>query len=160
MKYLITLALLCSVNFAWAATITGRVVGIADGDTITVLDNTNTQYKIRLSGIDAPEKKQDFGNASKKTLSELVFNKQVTVDWTKEDRYGRIVGKVLLNGVDINLQQVKTGMAWFYRKYQSELTQDDRMKYLHAEEDAIERRVGLWQLANPVAPWDFRKARR
>lgn len=160
MKYLITLALLCSVNFVWAATITGRVVGIADGDTITVLDNTNTQYKIRLSGIDAPEKKQDFGNASKKTLSELVFNKQVTVDWTKEDRYGRIVGKVLLNGVDINLQQVKTGMAWFYRKYQSELAQDDRMKYLHAEEDAIERRVGLWQLVNPIAPWDFRKARR
>lgn len=160
MKYIITLVLICSANFAWADTFTGRVIGVADGDTITVLGSNNTQYKIRLSGIDSPEKKQDFGNVSKRSLSDLVFNKHVTIDWTKEDRYGRVVGKVLLNGVDINLEQVRLGLAWFYRKYQNELTQDDQLRYMQAEDNAIRQRMGLWQLANPIAPWDFRKANR
>lgn len=160
MKSIITLVLICLANIAWASTITGRVVGIADGDTITVLDASNTQYKIRLSGIDSPEKKQDFGNVSKRALSDLVFNKQVTVEWDKEDRYGRIIGKIILSGVDINLQQIKTGMAWFYRKYQNELTLDDRLNFLHAEEDAKKNGLGLWTQPNPTAPWEFRKARR
>lgn len=160
MKSIITLVLICLANIAWASTITGRVVGIADGDTITVLDASNTQYKIRLSGIDAPEKKQGFGTASKHSLSDLVFDKQVTIEWDKEDRYGRIIGKVILSGVDINLQQIKTGMAWFYRKYQNELTLDDRLNFLHAEEDAKKNGSGLWTQPNPTAPWEFRKARR
>lgn len=99
-----------------AEMLNGHVVGVADGDTITVLDITNTQHKIRLAGIDAPEKKQAFGQVSKKSLSDLVFDKQVNIDWTKHDRYGRIVGKVLINGVDANLEQVKRGLAWFYKK--------------------------------------------
>jgi endonuclease YncB( thermonuclease family) len=86
--------------------ITGRVVGIADGDTITVLDNTNTQHKIRLAGIDAPEKKQAFGAVSKKSLSDLVYGKQMDVDWQKHDQYGRFVGKVLSGGLDVNLKQI------------------------------------------------------
>lgn len=147
-------------NVAWADTLTGLVVGVTDGDTITVLDVTNKQYKIRLAGIDAPEKKQDFGNVSKKSLSDLVYNQQVSVDWGKLDRYERIVGKVFLRGTDINLQQIKQGMAWYYRKYQNELVLGDRLDYLHAEEDAMNNKVGLWQYKTPIAPWDFRKSRR
>lgn len=143
-----------------AETLHGRVVGIADGDTITVLDNTNTQFKIRLAGIDAPEKKQDFGNASKKSLSDLVYDQQVIIDWTKQDRYGRIVGKVILDNVDINLEQIRKGMAWFYRNYQNELEFDDRLNYLHAEEAAIQNQIGIWSLQSPIPPWDFRKIAR
>jgi len=153
-------ALVISINIAYAATITGRVVAVADGDTITVLDNTNTQHKIRLAGIDAPEKKQAFGNVSKKSLSDLVYGKQVDVDWQKQDRYGRTVGKVVINGVDANLEQIKRGMAWFYSKYQNELVMDDRLNYLHAHESAQAGREGLWIDKEPMAPWDFRKAQR
>ena len=102
-KNLLLAALLFVFSEAQALTIEGRVVGVADGDTITVLDNTNTQHKIRLAGIDAPEKKQPFGNVSKKSLSDLVYGKQVSVDYNKQDRYGRTVGKVMAEGVDANL---------------------------------------------------------
>lgn len=153
------LAAYLSLNLAHAATITGHVVAVADGDTITVLDHTNTQHKIRLAGIDAPEKKQAFGNVSKKSLSDLVYGKQVDVDWQKQDRYGRTVGKVIINGVDANLEQIKRGMAWFYSKYQNELVMDDRLSYLHAHESAQAERVGLWLDKEPMAPWDFRKSR-
>ncbi|HEY9278379.1 MAG TPA: thermonuclease family protein [Methylotenera sp.] len=149
-----------SLSYADAATITGRVIAVTDGDTIRVLDNTNTQYKIRLAGIDAPEKKQAFGNVSKKSLSDLVYGKQVFVDWQKQDRYGRKVGKVVINGQDANLEQIKRGMAWFYSKYQNELVMDDRLNYLHAHEFAQAGRVGLWLDKEPMAPWDFRKTKK
>lgn len=160
MKKWIVVVLLSSSVFCYADTITGRVVGVTDGDTIKVLDASNTEYKIRLAGIDAPEKKQAFGQVSKKSLSDLVFDKQVTVDWNKQDRYGRTIGKVLVNGVDTNLEQVKRGMAWFYKKYQNELLLQDRLDYLHAQEFAEKERVGLWVGNNLVAPWDFRKNAR
>ena len=160
MRVIVAICAFCIFNIAWGETLTGRVVGIADGDTITVLDDKNTQYKVRLAGIDAPEKKQDFGSVSKRSLSEMVFNQQVTVEWKKADRYGRIVGKVVRNGKDVNLEQVKLGMAWFYRKYQNELVFDDRINYLHAEENAMSKQVGLWLHKDPIAPWDFRKISR
>jgi endonuclease YncB( thermonuclease family) len=154
-------ALLFSFSIiCYADTITGRVVGIMDGDTIKVLVASNTEYKIRLAGIDAPEKKQAFGQASKKSLSDLLFEKEVKVDWGKRDRYGRTVGKVIVNGVDANLEQVKRGMAWFYKKYQNELSLQDRLDYLHDQEAAEKERIGLWADNNPIAPWDFRKATR
>lgn len=155
---LATLLILTSV--AQAALLEGRVVGVADGDTITILDNTNTQYKIRLAGIDAPERKQAFGQASKKSLSDLVYDKKVTVDWNKQDRYGRTVGKVWVNGFDANLKQVKSGFAWFYKKYQNEQPLQDRLDYLHAQESAKASKTGLWVDKEPIAPWDFRKSRR
>jgi endonuclease YncB( thermonuclease family) len=144
-------------NLAFGEVLTGRVVGVADGDTITVLDKTNTQFKVRLAGIDAPEKKQAFGNASKKSLSDLVFGQQVDVDWHKQDRYGRLIGKVIINDTDANLEQIKRDMAWFYRKYQNELILDDRLEYLHAEEYARNNSAGLWFDNDLIAPWDFRK---
>ena len=163
MKTIIKLILSLSffLSFALeAATISGRVVGVADGDTITVLDNSNTQYKIRLAGIDAPEKKQPFGNVSKKSLSDLVYGKQVSVDYNKQDRYGRTVGKVIVDGTDVNLEQVKRGLAWFYKKYQNEQPLEDRLDYLHAQESAEKTKEGLWVDSEPIAPWDFRKAKK
>lgn len=113
-------------TWAWAETISGRVVGVADGDTITVLDAGNQQYKIRLSGIDAPEKNQPFGQTSKQSLSDQVFGRQVAVETGKVDKYGRNVGKVLVDGKDANLEQIKRGLAWHYKRFENEQPVDDR----------------------------------
>lgn len=153
----VLIAWLLFVHSVHAEVLSGRVVGVADGDTITVLDSTNTQQKIRLGGIDAPEKKQAFGNVSKKSLSDMVFNKQVEIEWHKEDRYGRKVGKVFVNDQDINLEQIKRGLAWFYKKYKGELVQEDRIAYVQAQQDAEANRLGLWADQYPIPPWDFRK---
>jgi len=99
-------ALLCLSATAQQQTITGKVVGVSDGDTITVLDANRQQHKIRLDGIDAPESSQDFGSRAKQSLSDLVFGKTVTVTSRKKDRYGRVLGTVTLDGKDINLEQV------------------------------------------------------
>jgi endonuclease YncB( thermonuclease family) len=138
-------------------TLSGRVVAIADGDTITVLDSTDTQHRIRLVGIDAPELDQSFGSQSKQNLSEMIFGKEVTVLYQKTDQYGRMVGKILLEGKDINLEQVKAGMAWHYKFYENEQTPEDRDAYAKAEEEARAARRGLWQDPNPVEPYEFRK---
>ena len=156
MRFLFLFFLVCSVQ---AETLTGRVVGIADGDTITVLDANRQQHKIRLSGIDAPEKAQPFGDRSKENLATLVFDKQVVVESNKQDRYGRTVGKVLVNGADANLAQVKAGMAWWYREYANEQSDVDRRLYEQAEQQAQTQRIGLWSDKNPVPPWDFRHAK-
>ena len=147
------LALACAAH---AETVTGRVVGVADGDTITVLDADKAQHKIRLAGIDAPEKKQAFGNRSKESLSDLVFDKTVNVETKKRDRYGRQIGKVLVNGQDVNLVQIERGMAWFYRQYQREQSPNDRKLYEAAEDSAKAAKRGLWRDIDPVPPWNFR----
>jgi endonuclease YncB( thermonuclease family) len=149
----ILLALACTAH---AETITGRVVGVADGDTITVLDADKVQHKIRLADIDAPEKKQAFGNRSKESLSALAFDKTVNVETDKRDRYGRQVGKMLVNGQDVNLVQVERGMAWFYRQYQREQLSNDRRLYEAAEDSAKADKRGLWRDADPMPPWEFR----
>src|SRR2546421_10842584 len=97
--------------------LTGRVVRVADGDTVTILDSTNTQHRIRLQGIDAPESHQAFGAQSKQSLSQMIFDKNVSAEYEKTDRYGRIVGKILLDGTDISLDQIRAGMAWHYKDY-------------------------------------------
>ena len=151
-------ALLLALAFtANAETITGRVVGVADGDTITVLDADKVQHKIRLAGIDAPEKKQAFGQRSKQSLSDLAFGKDVAVETTKRDKYRREIGKVLVNGQDVNLVQVERGMAWFYRQYQREQSPNDRRLYEAAEDAAKANKRGLWRDADPVPPWEFRR---
>ena len=139
---------------------TGRVVGISDGDTITVLTAEKVQLKVRLAGIDAPEKSQPFGNAAKKNLSALIYGKDVTLSGNKTDRYGRLVRKVLLNGEDINLRQVADGFAWYYREYSRELTPADRRLYDAAERKAKTAEAGLWRDKTVTAPWEFRRAKR
>src|SRR6267154_2750035 len=138
-------------------TITGRVVRIADGDTVTVLDATNTQHRIRLQGIDAPESHQAFGTQSKKSLCDMIFDKEVTVLYDKTDQYGRLVGKILLNGKDVNLEQVKGGMAWHYKEYEREQSPEDRELYARAEDEARSARRGLWVDASPTEPGEFRR---
>lgn len=137
----------------------GHVVSVADGDTIVVVDDAKRSYEIRLQGIDAPEGGQAFGEGSRQNLSGLVIEKEVTVAWSKRDRYGRIVGQVSSNGRDICLEQIKAGMAWHYKYFQSEQTAEDRKLYADAEVEARASRVGLWADANPIPPWDFRRGR-
>ena len=148
-----TLCLLLSFSLL-ADEIAGRVVRVADGDTITVLDAAQTQHKIRLQGIDAPEKKQAFGNASRKFLSGLVANREVRVTYTKRDRYGRILGMVFIDGKDANLEMLKAGLAWHYKKY------DSKPAYAQAESEARAAKRGLWQDKSPIEPESFRKAKK
>ena len=143
-----------------ADTLAGKVVGVADGDTITVLDGQQTQHKIRLMGIDAPEKAQPFGQNSKQSLSDLVFDRSVSVEWKKLDRYQRIVGKVQINGQDANLEQVRRGLAWHYKKYEREQEPLDRATYSQAEIEARMGRRGLWSDPGPTPPWDWRKSKK
>ena len=133
MRFAVSILLLLTLPLAQAETLTGRVVRITDGDTIVVLDSSKVQHKIRLTGIDAPERGQAFGTKSKEHLSDLIAGKSVVVDYSKYDRYQRILGKVLLNGEDVNLEQVEAGMAWHYKKYQGEQSSSDRVAYSDAE---------------------------
>jgi endonuclease YncB( thermonuclease family) len=148
--------LLMLSNIAHAETIVGKVIGVMDGDTIEILDNSKKTIRIRLEGIDAPEKAQPFGNKSKQHLSDLVFGKQVEITSSKTDKYGRSIGKVTLNGVDINLQQLKAGLAWHYKQYQKEQSSKDRLIYDEAEYVSRNIKTGLWSDPNPVPPWDWR----
>jgi endonuclease YncB( thermonuclease family) len=145
---------------AWAYEVQGKVVAIADGDTITVLDAQRQQHKIRLAGIDAPEKKQAFGQTSKKHLSGRVFNRDVVLECGKTDKYQREICVVMVDGQDANLAQVTAGMAWWYRKYQNEQSAARRASYEAAEAAAAAGRVGLWRDAAPVPPWEWRRAKR
>ncbi len=145
---------------AWAEVLVGKVVALADGDTITVLDGSKVQHKIRLAGIDAPERKQPFGQRAKEQLSHLVFGKTVHVETEKIDRYGRQIGKVLIDGRDANLAMVTAGLAWHYKSYQAEQSSADRLLYASAEEDARAVRAGLWREPAPVAPWNWRRGER
>lgn len=135
--------LLAFASYLHATDITGRVIGISDGDTLTILDSYKTQHKIRLAQIDAPESVQDFGSASKQSLSSLCFRKEARAKVETTDRYQRSVAIVFCEGVEANLEQVKRGMAWVYRQYAS----DER--YFKAESEAKATKTGLWSLAAP-----------
>ena len=156
---LIRISLLCLLSLpAMAETLKGRIVGVSDGDTVTLLDAQHQQHKIRLAGIDAPEKNQAFGHRSKEYLSHLVFDQLVVVDTAKSDRYGRQVGTIRVNGKDANLEQVRAGMAWHYKQYQNEQSPADRALYSEAEEQARQQRIGLWaDDSAPIPPWEFRR---
>lgn len=146
-------------SLALADQLQGRVVKVADGDTITVLDAQRQQHVIRLGGIDAPEKSQPYGQKSKAHLSQAVFGQTVAITFDKRDRYGRIVGQVRVRGEDANLQQLQAGLAWHYKQYQKEQAPEDRIVYDAAERAAREKRLGLWQgqgSASPEPPWDYR----
>lgn len=136
-----------------AETLTGKVVKVADGDTITVLDSNKVQHRIRLIAIDAPESKQAFGQKSKAHLSAMVFGKTVKVEWTKKDRYKRILGTVLINGINCNEEMLKSGLAWHYRQY----SKDKKLQSL--EDKARSNKKGLWVDKKPVPPWEFRRKR-
>jgi micrococcal nuclease len=129
----------------------GKVVGVHDGDTITVLTPQKVPVKVRLEGIDAPEANQAFGARAKEELSKLVFSKQVTVREAGKERYGRVVGRVFCGGFDVNELMVGRGFAWRYAQYSED------PKLIEAERYAKQMHRGLWSDRTPVPPWEWRK---
>jgi endonuclease YncB( thermonuclease family) len=129
----------------------GKVVKVADGDTFTMLCNGNEQVKVRLYGIDCPESKQDYGQRAKQFLSERIAGKTVSVTYKSKDRYGRVLGTVTINNVNINEALLSAGLAWHYKQY------DKSQRLAALESEARRNRTGLWSQPNPIPPWDFRK---
>jgi endonuclease YncB( thermonuclease family) len=150
-------SIILTLGFAAAAfAYEARVVGVSDGDTITVLDVQKEQHKIRLAGIDAPEKGQEFGNKAKEYLSDLVYGKKVNLPDAKIDKYGRTVSRVLVGNTDAGLAMIQAGMAWHYKKYEIEQSPADRVRYSEAEIRARGAKIGLWSQVSPARPEDFR----
>ena len=161
--------LLLTLSGVVHADIRGKVVAVTDGDTIKVLDANRVQHKVRLSGIDAPERGQPFGNASRKNLASLVAGKDVRIETSKKDRYGRVLGKVWVQPqdcpgcgktLDANHAQILSGMAWRYLDYVKDLPPEDRGRYESAEAAAKKQKRGLWSEANAIPPWAWRKGQR
>jgi endonuclease YncB( thermonuclease family) len=168
LKYLILFLGLLLPAYSYAD-ITGKVASVTDGDTIKVLDSSNTQHKVRLTGIDAPERGQPYGTVSRDNLASLVAGKEVFVESDKSDRYGRALGKVWVQPsdcpscgktLDANHAQIIAGMAWWYRYYAKEQSPEDRGRYESAEDEAKGRKWGLWADPNPIRPYDWRKGKR
>lgn len=149
MKHFLSASLALAFSLPAYADFSGRVVSIADGDTITVLVERQ-QVKVRLVEIDAPEKAQAFGNRSKHSLSDMCFGKDAMIQERSKDRYGRTLGRVFCDEIDANAEQVRRGMAWVYDKYVT-----DHSLYRLQDEAKAERR-GLWADPNHLAPWAWR----
>ena len=151
---LTSLIILLFCTTSYAATLTGKVVRVLDGDTIEVLVNKEP-IRIRLADIDCPEKKQPFGNAAKKYVLETAAHEIVAVDARSKDRYGRTIGEVILpNGESLNRLLISNGYAWHYKKYSKDAS------LAELENQARMDKVGLWQDKNPIAPWDWRRGKR
>ena len=149
-KAILTALVLTFLAALHADVLTGKVVRVSDGDTITVLDQASEQFKIRLYGIDAPESKQAFGDVSKKHLGTLLKDGEVRVEWKTKDKYGRILGIVFAGRTNVNIKMLQDGMAWHYKRF------DSNPAYAAAELDAQRNRRGLWSDPNPIPPEQFR----
>ncbi|NEN76340.1 thermonuclease family protein [Pelistega sp. NLN82] len=155
MKGIIFLISLLISSTVWATSFVGYVVGVLDGDTIEVIDKDKNRFRIRLNQIDAPEKSQPYGKKAKQFLSNLIFQKQVIIKWTKKDRYHRLLGQVYYYHQDINLLMIQNGYAWAYTRY----LKDDY--YLLVQKRAEKEKLGLWASHQPaIAPWEWRKNKR
>lgn len=145
------------------------MVGVLDGDTLNLLvvrqpteqggAVVRQQITVRVSGIDAPEKSQPFGDRAKQSLSQCAFGKWAVLDVVKLDRFGRSVAKVNVDGIDCGLRQIQDGMAWHFRKYMKDQPPADRVSYAAAQDKARKERLGLWADPTPVPPWEFRHPR-
>lgn len=151
-KIIVLILSFLMMMMSFAMNIKGKVIKIADGDTITIQTLNNERIKVRLYGIDAPEKKQDYGIKSLDVLKELSYGKTVDVEVKEKDRYGRTVGIVFLNGEEINLKMIETGNAWHYKKYAKE-----KANYSNAEAEARKSKLGLWNSDKQISPWEYRK---
>jgi endonuclease YncB( thermonuclease family) len=163
---ILAVALLLPPTAGTAAELYGQVIAITDGDSLTLLVGSRTQLKIRLAGIDAPELRQPYGTRSKQHLAALAHGRSARVSSTKRDRWGRTVGRVLINEcerpdcphtVDVALEQLRAGLAWHYRQYEREQAPGERASYAAVEAAARARRQGLWRDSAPVAPWAYRR---
>lgn len=163
------LCLLVSVASTARADIFGKVVDVIDGDTIRVLDHASVEHKVRLAGIDAPERGQPFARASRDHLVSLVAGDEVRVETTQTDRYGRLLGKVWAKPgdcpdcgqtLDVNLVQIRSGMAWWYEFYSQDQPAEDRESYRSAVGLAKSGKLGLWSEPDPIPPWAWRRGQR
>jgi endonuclease YncB( thermonuclease family) len=134
--------------------ISGKVISVADGDTMTILTAEKKQIKIRMLGIDAPERGQDFGTVARQQLNNLCYGKTVTVENKGEDQYGRVLGVVYIDGMNVNEYMVRNGLAWYYRHF----VNDPRLDSL--EQLARTEKVNIWSMKNPMSPYEFRKSRK
>jgi endonuclease YncB( thermonuclease family) len=164
MKRLVSLALtlaLLSPLVALGADISGKVVRVIDGDTFVLLvesaDGSKQQQRVRITSIDCPEETQAYYQVAKDHLGKLIHEHVVKIEPKKTDIHGRTVAKVIYEGKDIGLEQVRAGLAWYARAYASALSLEEQGWYLSAESAARRQREGLWTDANPMPPWAFRK---
>jgi endonuclease YncB( thermonuclease family) len=163
-----------SVSSPSAEILHGTVAMVTDGDTVTLVDDNGFSHRVRLAGIDAPEKNQPYGKESTKNLRWLVYNQRVNIEYSKYDRYGRIVGKMEVNPkgdkfclqidcirkLDVGLEQIKLGMAWHYKRYEKEQSIVDRSLFSNAERVVKKSKIGLWKDKNPIPPWKWRRDNR
>ena len=134
--------------------LTGKVIKVSDGDTFTLLTEGKEQYRIRLHGIDAPEHYQPYSQVSRQFLNDWVYGKDVQVQQMDVDQYGRTIGMVFIDSVNVNEALLQAGLAWHYKKY------DKNPEWAKMEDDARRNRVGLWAEDAPIAPWDFRHPKK
>lgn len=137
-----------------AHTLRGKIVRVSDGDTVVLLDSTNTQHKIRLDGIDCPEKGQPFGRKATDFVKQLTTGKEIVVEWEKKDRYKRILGVVYADGLNVNKELLKNGLAWHYKHF----NQDKELAEL--EQQAKDKKLNIWSEKNPIEPYQWRKGKR
>ena len=150
LRPLICVALLCAGSAAQGAEFSAKVAVVLDGDTVMVQRKSGL-VKIRLAEIDAPEKAQAFGETSRRSLSDMVLGKQVKVSSQAVDKYGRIVAHLGLNGLDVNAEQIRRGMAWEYSHFHG------NKELVALQEEAKQVPLGLWALSDPMPPWEWRK---
>lgn len=153
-KFLIVLLLLLSVQLT-AKTLKGKIVRVSDGDTVVLLDSNNVQHKVRLDGIDCPEKGQPFGTKATNFVKEITRNSGiVTVEWDKKDRYGRILGYLYVDSINVNKELLKNGLAWHYKHF----NKDEELAKL--EREAKDKKLNIWSNKNPIEPYQWRKGKR
>lgn len=140
-----------------AEILSGRVVAVVDGDTVRILTADQTEERVRLATIDAPERGQPYGTVSRQNLADALHLQSVDVDWSKRDRWGRIVGRVLIDGRDAGLIQIRAGLAWHYTAYADEQSATDRAIYAEGESQARAAESGLWSDPDPIPPWEWRR---
>ena len=164
--YAVVITFTLNINFV-RADFTAKVLRVVDGDTVYVEDEAGKKFKVRLTGIDAPEKNQSYGLASTYHLRGLLLNKFVLLESKPKkgkpysvDRYKRVLAKIVLNGIDINLSQVLSGYAWHFKRYQNQQSRSDRELYSQAELHAKKNNLGLWREKKPIAPWKWRKIKK
>ncbi len=151
------LLLLASLGHAGQLELEGEIVAVHDGDTVMLLDAGRAQHRVRLAGIDAPEHGQPFGATAKDALARLVHGRRVAARCHKRDRYGREVCSLFVEARDVGLEQIRNGLAWWYREYAREQTVADRASYAAAEAEARSAGRGLWRDPRPQAPWAWRR---
>lgn len=160
---------LAAIPAAHAEARHGKVIGIADGDTLTILDGRRQRHRIRLDGIDAPERTQAYGRRARESLAALAHGRLAVADCAKIDRYGRAVCRVTIDGVDVGLEQLRRGLAWHYVGGVGDAGNADnagkpadvvRTRYARAETRARSARAGLWSAPAPTPPWDYRRTAR